>query len=1149
MMKRILAFLMVLCMSIYLVPLEALALDAAYAAYQDELCAAGLCTHVDQARKTAKGEIHWSGGDPNCDHYQYKWNWKWVYEDKEYHVETATCSHCGAQGKTINKQKHEWETSELSPGGPQYPEGGTIYYCPICEYEYVVPNGSCKHKHTTKKWDETNHWDECDDCHAHLNVKGHKKGKVNKDDNKHWYACTGCGARLEEGAHVAQYWKHSNDEHWKTCWCGVEVQGTRGPHNPEWDYDDSKHWQTCECGWESKATKHTLEDHQLPDGTVEHACTVCPFNTTSTLPDLSQRKLTNVKSGDDPKYNSSEIKKVGLEGLKEGKDYTTEITTQNNDDGSESWVKTFKSVEGKSTGEKTFRAKKKGQEGAEEGRKYKLTVYYAVVTDQSTDVNVDLPPTVTRWYAEGKSYDVPTPEVKGMVPNVARVHDIMPKHDVTVTVFYSPKKYTLTIHYVMPLTTGQDTDFGEGIRDVTLQLKDGDAYRVETKEITSDKDSPFNRVTEAGEWGGNFFGMSLWLGMAPAWVPDREVVEGRIEGTDKEETVTFTCPHPDKWLRYEPNDNDEKGKAGTHSKTCTACYSLLAEEEPCAYGEPKYITAADLEPADREETPNGRYLYTCSKCEDSYILSADDEPCPESPEGLPHIWTLWYKADAETCHRTCARCGLDVTEPHVWSSWTSMGGLHHYRKCAHCKEIEEGDHGSWKNVTVTSPATCIENAQVDATCGVCNARVTNVSASLLGKEYLATGHDFENGPWHIDGPSTVSAEGAGGHYKSCAVCGVTDREHMTGHTWGGKTVISAGVCDDPSQKHVEEATCTACNAKLHTETEVHHDQVRYPEGDIAPTCEDYGKEAYKCSHCNTVFGDAIAPLGHDMQGVEKTDADCEHEGYIKRKCSRCNLEETETLEKKSKSGKHQWVPNVSVPDCLLPGEAKGETCSVCGATQAGKTGYETFPALGHKVIKETRTVGRTREYVSDNGVTECTCYEVYYICERCGHALGHEYYTVGRNPNISRYQIEPGKNVRIDDVSGGIHIDGNMANDGGVYFNDEVKKGLNDLLDWAGGKYVWKKTPANSYIIEFTDEFLAELEDGEYKLEITNGNEYWPMIVVVKDHKLVEIKNLPEEEFTGVEFTPEQFEAWKRDVTADGTVLREYFMGCPDRAE
>ncbi len=1085
------------------------------------------------------GEIGpWKGGQEGHDHQPATDDL--VALDDTYHQRYVYCT-CGAEATMGSKEKHELKY--ICPLTDD-PEGRDIYECGQCNKMVLKPGAAsdCKHKNKTQTWDDKKHWDECDDCHKHFNEKKHTKGKLKKDDSTHWYACTGCKAHLEEKAHSAMYWNHDDSSHWKECACKWVDTGTKGPHTKQWDHDDSKHWQVCTdgCGWESKHVKHKFTDGPEQNDKIVSTCE-CGATKERTIKDLSG---ASVKGDPEKEYTSKEIKKVSLEGMKEGTDYTKSISTQKNEDGTESWIVTFKPVKGQSKGEQVFVGKKKkGDDAVQEEQKYKLTVRYAV----STDITADLPATVTRWYAEGKSYDVPTPEVKGMVPNVARVHGVMPKDDVTVTVFYSPKKYTLTIHYVMPPTTGQDIDFGEGIRDVTLQLKDGDAYRVETKEITSDKDSPFNRVTEAGEWGGNLIGMSLWLGTAPAWVPDREVVEGRIEGADKEETVVFTCPHPDKWLQYEPNDNDEKGKAGTHSKTCTACYSLLAEEEPCTYGEPEYITAADLEPADREETPNGRYLYTCSKCEDSYILSADDEPCPESPEGLPHIWTLWYKADAETCHRTCARCGLDVTEPHVWSSWTSMGGLHHYRKCAHCKEVEEGDHGNWKNVTVKKQATCIENAQVDATCGVCNARVTNVSASLLGKEYLATGHDFENGPWHIDGPSTVSAEGAGGHYKSCAVCGVTDREHMTGHTWGGKTVISAGVCDDPSQKHVEEATCTACNAKLHSETEVHHDQVRYPEGDIAATCEDYGKEAYKCSHCNTVFGDAIPPLGHDMQVVEKKDADCEHEGYIKRKCSRCNLEETETLEKKSKSGKHQWVPNVSIPDCLLPGEAKGETCSVCGATQAGNTGFETFPALGHKVIKETRTVGRTREYVSDNGVTECTCCEVYYICERCGHALGHEYYTVGSNPKISKYQIEPGKNVRIDDLSGGIHIDGNMANDGGVYFDGEVKKGLNDLLDWAGEKYTWKKTPANSFIIEFTPEFLAELADGEYPVEITNGNEYWPMIVVVKDHKFVDIKNMPEDETVHFEFTPEQFDAWKRDVTADGTPLKEYMLGCPER--
>ena len=35
----------------------------------------------------------------------------------------------------------------------------------------------------------------------------------------------------------------------------------------------------------------------------------------------------------------------------------------------------------------------------------------------------------------------------------------------------------------------------------------------------------------------------------------------------------------------------------------------------------------------------------------------------------------------------------------------------------------------------------------------------------------------------------------------------------------------------------------------------------------------------------------------------------------------------------------------------------------------------------------------------------------------------------------------------------------------------------------------------------------------------------------------------------GVTATPEQLEAWKRDVTRDGTVLHEYYQGCPAREE
>ena len=737
MMKRILAFLMVLCMSIYLVPLEALALDAAYAAYQDELCAAGLCTHVDQARKTAKGELHWSGGDPNCDHYQYKWTWKWVYEDKEYHVETATCTHCGAQGKTNNKQKHEWETSELSPGGPQYPEGGTIYYCPICEYEYVVPNGSCKHKHTTKKWDETNHWDECDDCHAHLNVKGHKQGKLQKDDSKHWYACTGCGARLEEGAHVAQYWKHSNDEHWKTCWCGVEVQGTRGPHNPEWDYDDSKHWQTCECGWESKATKHTLEDHQLPDGTVEHACTVCPFKTTSTLPDLSQRRLTNVKSGDDPEYSSSEIKKVGLEGLKEGKDYTAEITTQNNDDGSQSWVKTFEPIEGKSTGEKTFRAKKKGGDVVEGDRYYELTVIYKAADAQYQS---RMPAEVHRNYKAGKSYDVPVPIVAGFAPDRREVHGVMPKENLTITVTYT-RMFELTIYLIYPYAEAEEGE--EGQWHETFVLPDGAEYNYPISELLEAS----NLSRDASSAGDMFSDMALSMQLGVLmevlgqFTPDKDPVQGKIEGANKEETVRFTCTHPEGSYSYDIPSGTAPWSTeghGTHIVSCGLCGAVIKEEEPCEYTD-TFLRVSDFNEGFRADYPNGAYKRTCAKCRDAVYVSADEEVCPGSSSGEPHDWTEWTKLDEEHCHRTCNRCDKEVTQVHPVSKWTNGGGLYHVATCMNCHASLEEAHHNWFVFEVIQPATETTPAIIRAKCGVCGAYFARVPDAILPEWYQAHG--------------------------------------------------------------------------------------------------------------------------------------------------------------------------------------------------------------------------------------------------------------------------------------------------------------------------------------------------------------------------------------------------------------------------
>ena len=66
---------------------------------------------------------------------------------------------------------------------------------------------------------------------------------------------------------------------------------------------------------------------------------------------------------------------------------------------------------------------------------------------------------------------------------------------------------------------------------------------------------------------------------------------------------------------------------------------------------------------------------------------------------------------------------------------------------------------------------------------------------------------------------------------------------------------------------------------------------------------------------------------------------------------------------------------------------------------------------------------------------------------------------------------------------------------------------------------------------------------------VINGNEYWPMIVVVKDHKFVEIKNLPDEGADAPAWTAEELEVWKADIAAQGYEVKELYQGCPDRAE
>lgn len=79
-------------------------------------------------------EIAWEGGDPNHGHVISSTTYSYVNTSE--HVATLNCS-CGAYS-SWTESHYDVKSSEITPGGPDYPNGGTIYYCPHCQKEWVV---------------------------------------------------------------------------------------------------------------------------------------------------------------------------------------------------------------------------------------------------------------------------------------------------------------------------------------------------------------------------------------------------------------------------------------------------------------------------------------------------------------------------------------------------------------------------------------------------------------------------------------------------------------------------------------------------------------------------------------------------------------------------------------------------------------------------------------------------------------------------------------------------------------------------------------------------------------------------------------------------------------------------------------------------
>ena len=126
------------------------------------------------------------------------------------------------------------------------------------------------HKYGTEwKYDETNHWHECE-CGNKADITAHtfkqiidKKATATEKGSKH-EECTVCGYK-KAAVDIPKIDSHNHN------------------YGTEWKYDETNHWHECECGNKADITAHTFK--QIIDkkatatekGSKHEECTVCGY--------------------------------------------------------------------------------------------------------------------------------------------------------------------------------------------------------------------------------------------------------------------------------------------------------------------------------------------------------------------------------------------------------------------------------------------------------------------------------------------------------------------------------------------------------------------------------------------------------------------------------------------------------------------------------------------------------------------------------------------------------------------------------------------------------------------------------------------------------------------------------------------------------
>ncbi|HJI83917.1 MAG TPA: hypothetical protein OIM16_01395 [Oscillospiraceae bacterium] len=189
-------------------------------------------------------------------------------------------------GEFVNYTRYEGDESDGSDG--------TMWV--LTDLTMTPAADGHTHKYGTEwKYDETNHWHECE-CGNKADITAHnfkwivdRKATTTEKGSKH-EECTVCGYK-KTAVDIPKIDSHNHD------------------YGTEWKYDSTNHWHECECGNKADITAHNFkwivdkEATTTEKGSKHEECTVCGYKKAAV--DIPKIDSHNHNYGTEWKYDNT----------------------------------------------------------------------------------------------------------------------------------------------------------------------------------------------------------------------------------------------------------------------------------------------------------------------------------------------------------------------------------------------------------------------------------------------------------------------------------------------------------------------------------------------------------------------------------------------------------------------------------------------------------------------------------------------------------------------------------------------------------------------------------------------------------------------------------------------------------------------------